>query len=140
MVYIPRTDILKTAFMYTCKLILRYTIIHSAVSYFEDVEYAWPGFIRTKLSDPSSFLTCLNTSQDMQETDFWAKSPCTFPPQNVPATAQQMRPALLPLFRPFEDVSSTAGHTPISSVLDPPRSRPHFFTSQQFFFDILPSL
>ncbi len=123
-----------------CVHLIQVNFLHFPASYFEDVEYACPGFMRTKFSVPSSFFTCLNTSQDMQETDFWAKSPCTFPPQKVPATAQQIRPAFLPLFAPSEDVSSAAGHIPISSVLDPPRSLPHFFTSQQFFFDIVPSL
>jgi hypothetical protein len=61
--------------------------------YFAAAWYACPGFSSVKFSVGSSLLTCLKNSQDIQDTDFWAKSPCTFPPQKVPAIAQQIRPA-----------------------------------------------
>jgi hypothetical protein len=68
----------------------------------------------------------------MQDTDFCAKFPWTFPPQNVPATAQHIRPPFLPLFAPSDEVSDAAGQIPISLDLAPPASLPHFFISQQF--------
>ena len=83
---------------------------------------------------PSSAFICLKTSHAIQETDFCAKSPCTVPPQNVPATAQQIRPPLSPPLMPLLEVSVAAGQTPRSDVFAPPDSLPHFFNSQQFFF------
>ena len=53
------------------------------------------------------------------------------------ATAQQIRPAFLPLFKPLLSASCAAGHTPMEPVSDPPGSLPHFFISQQFSFAIL---
>jgi hypothetical protein len=94
--------------------------------------YTCPGFSSTKFSGPSSFFTILKTSQDMQETDFCAKSP----PQKVPASAQQILPPFLPPFTPSLDESAAAGHTPISAVLLPPGSLPHCLISQQFFLGI----
>ncbi len=65
---------------------------------------------------PSSVFIALNTSQDIHDACFIAKSPWTLPPQNVPATAQHILPPFLPLFAPLHEVSVAAGHTPNSAV------------------------
>jgi hypothetical protein len=95
-----------------------YNSNHSGNNYFVDTLYFCPDFNRVKLP-PSSFLTDVKTSQVIHETCFCAKSPCTFPPQNVPATAQQMRPPLLPLFNPSLELSSAAGHLTFFAILSP---------------------
>ena len=58
--------------------------------------------------------------------------PWVHPPQNVPATAQQILPPHLPELIPSNDGSAAAGQTPYSAMFTPPCSRPHIMTSQQF--------
>lgn len=82
----------------------------------------------------SSSFTNLKKSQVMQERLFCAYSPCTLPPQNVPATAQHILPAFLPLFMLLNDASVAAGHAPNSATCVPPGCRPQFLNSQQFLF------
>jgi len=96
-----------------------------------DRSYVWPGFSTQKTAASSSAYTCLKKSQFMQLSCFWAKVPCCFPPQNVPATAQQILPPFLPPFKPSEDSSVDAGQTPSSATLSPPTCLPHFLYSQQ---------
>jgi len=69
----------------------------------------------------------------MQLAAFCANVPCTFPPQRVPAMAQQMRPPYLPPLHSCTDAVA-AGHTPSSAAFAPPGWRPHCFISQQFVF------
>jgi hypothetical protein len=95
--------------------------------------YVRRGMINSKFALPSSARTFLKKSQSMQESIRAANSPMGAPsPQKVPATAQQIRPPFFPKFRPFSDVSSAAGHPPLSEIFTPPGSLPHFLNSQQF--------
>jgi hypothetical protein len=66
-----------------------------------------------------------------------AEVPLIVSKHSVPATFQQNRPALTPLFILLCDSAVDAGHTPRLSALDPFGSRPHFINSQQFCFVFL---
>lgn len=103
-----------------------------------DHNHAWPecfvsGLITKKSATPSSSLTRLNTLQLMHVISLWAKVPCTFHPQNVPATAQQILPPFVPPFNPCAEVSDAAGQIPASSSAGP---RPQLHNSQQLLFGI----
>jgi hypothetical protein len=70
----------------------------------------------------------------IQDLRFSANVPCTFPPQQVPATAQHILPAFVPLLIPLNDESTAAGHTPKFSTFLPPGCLSHFLNSQQLIF------
>jgi hypothetical protein len=91
------------------------------------------GFRDTNLF-PSSTLISLYTSQVMQENCLSVKVPWTFPPQSVPAIAQQILPPFCPPFNSLADLSVAAEQTPNSETLEPIGCLPQFFNSQQFFF------
>jgi len=86
---------------------------------------------------PSSSFTCFRNSQRRQSINFLAWFPCTFPPQRVPATAQQNLPQCLPLLTPSKcSLGNAAGHAPSSSASSPAGCPPHFIASQQFLLTI----
>jgi hypothetical protein len=69
-----------------------------------------------------------------QDRLFSANVPWTFPPQQVPATAQHILPAFWPLLIPSKDASTAAGQTPRSATFLPPGCLSHFLNCQQLIF------